>query len=525
MTMTAPMIQPGQILEGKFRIERVLGEGGMGVVVAATHLDLDQLCAIKFLLPHALEHPQIVERFLREGRAASRVTSLHVARVIDVGRMKDGTPFMIMEYLDGEDLEHALVRRGPLPIGDAVGYILEACEAMAEAHVSGIVHRDLKPANLFLAKQKNRRVIVKVLDFGISKLTDGTTTNLTKTSTAMGTPYYMSPEQLMNAKSVDARSDIWSIGIILYELLSGVRPFEADSMPEIVAKILGNQPLRLNNLRPDIPLELEAVIFKCFASKPEDRYASVAELAEALAPFAEESSQASVGIITRTLGGTSDRPPPNRATSTVAEFSQTGPNGAGNASAAAAAVAEVVADVDSAHQAGTQISGSSRAAGAGPPNVDVAQAQNAGLGSTQLAADSARTRTTPTKRTNVGAMLAAAAAVCVVSGVAYMKLGKGPSVQPDPNDRQTIDIATSTPTAPVTAVTAVTTPVPSTIVAITTTAAPTATSLPSALAVPTSRPGTHAIVQPILPKPTATAQPVKPPGGDPPTNIMNMGIK
>jgi eukaryotic-like serine/threonine-protein kinase len=305
--MTAP-VQEGDILDGKYRIDKVLGIGGMGVVVAATHTGLDRRVAIKFLLPAALEHPEIIERFDREARAAATVKGQHVVQVIDVGRLPDGRAFMVMEYLDGNDLEQTLEAKGKLTVTETVGYILEACEALAEAHQAGIVHRDLKPANLFLAQQPDRRAIVKVLDFGISKVKDDGRA-LTRTATAMGTPFYMSPEQLMNSKDVDARSDIWALGVIMYELLSGTRPYSGESMPEIVAKILGNKRDILRDLNSEVPAKLEDVIVKCLQTDRENRFASVGQLAHALSGFASASAQASVGRISRVLGDASIAPP------------------------------------------------------------------------------------------------------------------------------------------------------------------------------------------------------------------------
>ena len=273
----------GEILADKFRVERVLGQGGMGVVVAAMHLQLDQRVAIKFLLPEATEHPEIVERFAREARAAARMQGKNVVRIIDVGSLPDGRTFMVMEYLEGSDLEHVLEKNGALPLPEALSYFGEALEALAEAHAKGIVHRDLKPGNLFLANQPDGGVVVKVLDFGISKLEDDRA-QLTRTSTAMGTAFYMTPEQLTNAKDVDERADVWSMGIILYELLTNQKPFDGTSMPEIVAKILRNKRTPLTEF--GLPAELDEVLDKCLASDRVDRFSDVGELAAALAPFA-----------------------------------------------------------------------------------------------------------------------------------------------------------------------------------------------------------------------------------------------
>jgi serine/threonine protein kinase len=310
----AAPVREGEILAGKYRVERVLGVGGMGVVVAATHLQLDQRVALKFLLPRALANAEVVARFAREARAAAKIQSEHVARVIDVGTMPEtGSPYMVMEYLEGKDLAETLHIKGVLPVDETVGYLLQACEALAEAHAAGIVHRDLKPANLFLARRPGRGDMVKVLDFGISKVTTTSTSDdaaLTKTATLMGSPLYMSPEQLMSAKSVDARSDIWAVGVILYELLSGEPPFSGDTVPEIVTRILHVANPSLCSKRPEIPSGLDEVVSRCLSKDPGSRYANVAELAHALAPFASaRTASTSVERISRVLGQTSIRPP------------------------------------------------------------------------------------------------------------------------------------------------------------------------------------------------------------------------
>ncbi len=294
--------EPGTTLGGKYLVDRVLGVGGMGVVVAATHVQLDQRVALKFLLPEALANPEVVARFSREARAAAKIRGEHVARVIDVGAFDDGTPFMVMEYLEGHDLSKELERRGPLPIADLARYVLETCEALAEAHAAKIVHRDLKPSNLFLAEQPDKRAIIKVLDFGISKLEDKPTAGLTKTSALMGTAFYMSPEQLTTPKDVDHRSDIWALGVILYELSTGKQPFLGETVPEIIASILQSQREPLASLRADAPAGLVAVVDRCLAFKAADRYANVAELAAAIAPLAAPEDRRSVAAIGRVLG-------------------------------------------------------------------------------------------------------------------------------------------------------------------------------------------------------------------------------
>jgi hypothetical protein len=298
--MAEPVV--GTVLGDKYVVEGVLGRGGMGIVLAARHRDLDQRFAIKCLLPHALAVPEVVERFGREARAAARIHGEHVARVLDVGRFPDGTPFIVMEHLRGHDLAAEVAQRGPLPIVDAIRYVLEACEAVAQAHALRIIHRDLKPSNLFLAETPGRPPIVKVLDFGISKVVDPTAVALTKTASVMGTPFYMSPEQLLSSKNIDFRSDIWALGVILYELLAGFTPFYGESAPEVIAKIMTNAPPSLRARRPDLPPALEAVIGGCMRSRVDERFASVADLAIALLPFGPPTHRESVSIISQVLG-------------------------------------------------------------------------------------------------------------------------------------------------------------------------------------------------------------------------------
>jgi serine/threonine protein kinase len=303
--MTSP-VKEGDVLAGKYRIERVLGVGGMGIVVAATHVQLDQRVALKFLLPDALATPDLVARFAREARAAARIESEHVARVIDVGTLESGSPYMVMEYLEGKDLSWVIHERGALPVEEAASYVLQTCEALASAHAAGIVHRDLKPANLFLAERPDREAVIKVLDFGISKVGKGAggsdDLSLTKTSSLVGSPLYMSPEQMATPKDVDVRCDIWALGVIFYELLSGETPFTSDSVTGIVAAILQSHPRLLSDLRPEIPAEVSAIIMRCLEKDPARRFQSVSQLARALARFSPRTGRSSVERIARVLG-------------------------------------------------------------------------------------------------------------------------------------------------------------------------------------------------------------------------------
>ena len=329
-------VREGEILAGKYRVDRVLGVGGMGVVVAAHHLQLDDKVAIKFLLPAAMSNPEAVARFDREARAAVRIRSEHVARVIDVGKLENGAPYMVMEYLDGSDLSGWLAKAGRMPIDQAVDFVLQACEAIAEAHAMGIVHRDLKPANLYCIRRPDGALSIKVLDFGISKLTDAASAamGMTRTQAIMGSPYYMSPEQMESSKAVDARADIWAIGVILYELLTGQVPFQGAAITELVLHIVTAQPMPLQpNLRPDVPPALEQVILRCLEKDRTRRFADIGELALALIPFSPRSAlslERIAGVMKSTgskQGSVMSTPPQAQPTHvmTGASWGQTGP--------------------------------------------------------------------------------------------------------------------------------------------------------------------------------------------------------
>ncbi|AUX30807.1 protein kinase [Sorangium cellulosum] len=297
--------ESGQIIRGKYRLERVLGTGGMGVVIAARHLRLEEPVAIKLLHSWLAQRPDAIERFLREARAASRLTSDHVVRVFDVDLLESGAPFIVMEYLEGMDLRALLGERGPLPIGEAVSYVLDTCEAISEAHALGIVHRDLKPQNLFVARRRDGSVRLKVLDFGISKIvpTPGATGDgfITSTDVMLGSPLYMAPEQLGSPRAVDARVDIWALGVVLYQLLTARMPFEGGSFFETASAIVHGEPVPPRALRDDIPEDLEATILRCLEKEPERRLGTVAALAGAIAPHAVRwSAGSSPGVPPRT---------------------------------------------------------------------------------------------------------------------------------------------------------------------------------------------------------------------------------
>jgi len=297
-------VQEGQVLAGKYRVERVLGVGGMGVVVSAMHIQLDERVALKFLLPEALANPEAVARFAREARAAVKIKSVHVARVSDVGTLETGAPYMVMEFLHGQDLSALIRDRGPLPYQDAVDFVLQACEALAEAHALGIVHRDLKPANLFMITATDGTPCVKVLDFGISKVTTADSSGdygMTKTQAVMGSPLYMSPEQMTSSRDVDGRADIWAVGTILYELMVGRPPFLGETMPQLCGMILQEAPPPPRQFRPDLPEGLQAVLLRCLEKDRNRRFANVGDLAAGLAPFGGRNAARSAERVAKVL--------------------------------------------------------------------------------------------------------------------------------------------------------------------------------------------------------------------------------
>jgi len=277
---------PGTVVGGKYRIDSVLGTGGMGVVFSATHLELDAPVAIKIVRDDFAANEAIVSRLLFEARAVARMQSAHVVRVLDVARLPNGAPYVVMEKLRGADMAALLEQRTTIPVAEAINYLLQACEGLIEAHGLGIVHRDLKPENLFLAITPEGTVL-KILDFGISKdvgssIREGRRTTLTKGGAAIGSPSYMAPEQIRAAPNLDARADIWSLGTILFELLTGRCPFDAETVALMYQKALTEDPPSLLDFVPDAPPELNTIIRLCLQKDAEDRFQTVQELAMAL---------------------------------------------------------------------------------------------------------------------------------------------------------------------------------------------------------------------------------------------------
>lgn len=307
-------LRAGDVLGGKYRIEQVLGEGGMGVVYVGFHLELREHVAIKVLHPRRASDPEIVARFLREGRTAVKIRSEHVARILDVGTHDTGhlkLPYIVMELLEGQDLAHRIDSGGALPVPLAVDLVFQTCEALACAHALGIVHRDLKPSNLFLIEGPDAKPFVKVLDFGISKISDARSPDssraVTTTSDVLGSPGYMSPEQMRATRDVDARSDVWSLGMILWEMVVGKPMFGSATFPEICAKVLHGNLVPVRDTGVDVPEGLAPVIERALATEPDKRHPTVLALSEALAPFLEGDAGPRVARVANLSRPPSDR--------------------------------------------------------------------------------------------------------------------------------------------------------------------------------------------------------------------------
>ncbi len=478
---SSSQVQPGQVLGGKYRIERILGEGGMGFVVAATHLQLDEKVAIKLILPEAARSKEAVDRFLREARAAVKIKSEHVVRVSDVGTLDSGMPFIVMEYLSGQDLAELLHASGPLPAEQAIEFVLQACEALVEAHGLGIIHRDLKPANLFLTRRADGSPCVKVLDFGISKIDTGESKGMTATSAVMGSPMYMSPEQMKSSRNVDARTDIWALGVILYELLAGVPPYDAETVPMLCVKVMQEAPPPLRATRPDLPPALETVILRCHEKDPERRFRTVGELAEALAPFVSGRAQLSaqrVIEIARTTGGHNAA---MRASTPGATQQSSGPIAIGNPSSINTGGATVLA---------------------GPAAGAVPNAQTAVASSTAASWSGSAANTGARKKSSMVPVAAALGGALLIGGIVAFFSFRKPSVEPETIPVQAAQQATTlAPDAP-----------PAPTVSPAATEAPTAESAPE----PSAEPSTEPSAEPST-KAAATPPPANKPSTRPST--------
>lgn len=307
--------KPGEILEGKYEIQRILGEGAMGAVMRATHVLRKAPVALKFMSPNVMKSKGIVDRFLNEGVAASAIDSDHVVKIYDVSKLPSGLPYMVMEYLEGEDLQELLEREGEPGIESiprCVHFVTQILRGLQVAHRAGIVHRDMKPANCFVTKKDGEPDFIKLVDFGISKLQQPDAVHLTDVGTSLGTPLYMSPEQARNPKDVDSRADLYAAATILYELLTGRTPFipESGLLTELLFKLGMEEPPRVETFRPDLPLELCEIIHHGLVKDPAKRFQSAAEFAEALAPFSDDRTQHVLSrMLHRRVTGHSQLPP------------------------------------------------------------------------------------------------------------------------------------------------------------------------------------------------------------------------
>lgn len=305
-------VRVGDLLAQRYRVERVHRRGALAVTVEALHTQLGQRVAIRLLAADPRAYPEAVARFVRGARLAVQYQNEHTARITDVGTLESGSPYIVAEFLAGSDLQRVLRVREWLPVPEAVDYILQACEGLSEAHAHDVVHRNLKPSNLFVTRRDGAKRLV-VLDFGVSEdpLTDAAI-NLGGISSAGKSLAYLAPEQIRDPSSVDARADIWALGAILHEMLTGSALYDAHSTPGLLAMIAADPPVPVSHLRPEIPAELESIVLRCLAKQPEERPASVGALANALKPFASAEGHDSVERVSQTLGrrSRSTRPPP-----------------------------------------------------------------------------------------------------------------------------------------------------------------------------------------------------------------------
>ncbi len=299
---TPSVLPEGSVIAQRYRIDSVLAEGGMGIVYRGWHLNLEQPIAIKVIRPEYVGNAEATARFLNEARAVATLRAVNVAQVLDVGRINGGTLYMVLEYLEGRDLRSVLQQEGALPVARAISFIAQACAAMHDAHAVGIVHRDLKPENLFAATLSDGRELLKVIDFGISKrLASHDGRSFTEAGRSLGSPHYMAPEQIASPDSVDARADIWSLGVVLFELLSNVLPFDGSSPATTCAKVLCGEPRSLSELRADLSPDLLSIVDRCLKKDPAERFASAAELAEDLEALGYSETPRGSGLRIRPL--------------------------------------------------------------------------------------------------------------------------------------------------------------------------------------------------------------------------------
>jgi serine/threonine protein kinase len=299
-----PLPAIGSVFDGRFAIEQLLGRGGMGCVLLARNLELEQAVALKLLRPGHADSERGAVRLIREARASARIKSAHVVRVLDVVKRQQATPYIVMEYLEGIDLSRHIAKRGPLSVAEAASIVAQACEAVGEGHRLGIVHRDLKPSNVFLCERGAVAPLIKVLDFGISKTEDESAEALTHSHALLGSPVYTAPEQLQSSHRVDGRADIWSLGVVLYECVTGQRPFAGGTLAQVCTQILQAPPVPLEEHRADLPADFRALVLRCLEKAPADRFGSIDELLTALQPFAPQAAASSKAYLAGIAGAT-----------------------------------------------------------------------------------------------------------------------------------------------------------------------------------------------------------------------------
>jgi serine/threonine-protein kinase len=480
---TRPPLQVGDIVADKYRVDEIIGQGAMGFVFAAEHTHLGHRVALKVLRAGALEHKESVERFLREGRIVARIQSEHVARVSDVGTLKSGVPYLVMEFLEGSDLSKILKQRGePLALGDAVDFTLQICEALAHAHTLGVVHRDMKPANIYVTSRVDGTPLLKVLDFGISKSStygDGQD-ELTMTAALMGTPRYMSPEQIHDSRLVDARTDIWALGTIIYEMLTLERCFQAPSVAFTCVKILQQEPTPLTELRPDLPPQIAEIVARCLRKEPTERWLHVGELAEAIAPFGAPDAPAIAARISRVAVTTSDNMKhsgPRSMLGATGSFTAATGSYPGLSSSGSNPSAASVLRISGSNSSSAMVSSSPGAS----PASDSSKSSSGAIARASTA--SVPSEPAQPKR-GKGLLYGGVAVVAIVAAILMLSRGKpndpGPAPASNGSTTTSATIASAAPSASVTSGSTVEAPKPS--ATTTTTAAPSETASATATA-------------------------------------------
>jgi len=451
---------PGEVIDGKYQIERMLGEGGMGAVARAMHLHLRSSVALKFMNPQFAVIPGAVERFFNEGVAASQIQSEHIVRVFDVCRAPSGAPCLVMECLEGADLSAILQKNGPLPVGRAIHFTLQILRGLQVAHAAGVVHRDMKPSNCFVVSKDGEPDFIKLLDFGISKVVQPGNVSLTRTHSALGTPLYMSPEQAKSPRDVDPRSDLYSVGVILYELLSGITAHTAPSgeLTELLYKLFSTEPEPILQKRPDLPPDLARAVHQALARDPDQRFPNALAMAEALAPFAFPKSLQTLEKMRAFVPGDriSNLPSEHGAPLVASLPIQSPPSVIGNKAAANVDFGSAATHFSAPPPTNAPAPASPAVFGVqGPPPGVQPEVHVAGVANASTNMSAARTASTSLPPKSAGALYAAigVAAVCVIGLAAFAVVHRSspPSVarpDPTPTPAETHTVYVPVPTPP-----------------------------------------------------------------------------